>query len=531
MFKNGKIYAAAVAVGAFSGIICVAFRYIVSQVTSLRPILFNHSNRITTHLCVFLSIYAALLVTRILLVKFPKISGSGLPQTQALMYGRRVYNKPFIYLVVKFIGGILSLCSGLSLGREGTSVQMGSLTGYIAGNLLNVKNGWKRHLIGAGAGAGVAAAFTAPLSSSILIMESLQKLTISTTLSCTLLAGAVAGIIAKFITPYNIYDAIPVTTPQTELWILIIVYISMGIFFALFGKLFSRMLLRGKQFYSKARMKLLSKERTAGIIVEVFILATATWLMGLFFTEMIGGDQSFLVKESVIKSFLKSDVLNSPTITSLVNLAILLLVTTVIWSFTVLSHSSGFPGGIFLPMMTVGGLLGKLFYDTMILIIGEGVIGSELSGYFILLGMSSFFISVMGTPITGFILISEMTGHYETFFPALITGTAVYIFTQIIKVEPLNDMLYNFMIGQDKMEPERTIIYIDVEQESYFNGKSVGEVLLPARCRIISIERDKKAIPTGSSTILETGDQIGIELDSSDIEPLYRSLISLGCYR
>jgi H+/Cl- antiporter ClcA len=312
--ENEKIYLASIIVGAIAGIICIAFRYTIAQVATLRPQLFNHHNSIFIHLGIFSAIYAALLLTRLLLYKFPKISGSGLPQTQALIFGRRVYNKPFIYLVVKFIGGVLSLCSGLSLGREGTSVQMGSLTGYITGNILHTKEGQKRHLIAAGAGAGVSAAFTAPLSSSILIMESLQKVTLSTTIICTLLAGTTAGVISKLITPFNIYQTIPVATPNGTIAATLPIYICMALFFALLGKLFSRMLLKGKELYARWRDKLEKEGKGRAIAKEVFFLTATTWLMGLFFTDMIGGDQTFLVKESVIQSFFTADILHNKTI-------------------------------------------------------------------------------------------------------------------------------------------------------------------------------------------------------------------------
>lgn len=526
--KNERIYIAAMAVGAISGVICTAFRYIVAQIAQLRPQLFSHSNSIIEHAGVFCTIFTALLIARLMIGKFPKSGGSGLPQTQALMFGRRIYSTPFLYLAVKFIGGILSLSSGLSLGREGTSVQMGSLTGYIAGNLLHTREGRKRHLIAAGAGAGVAAAFTAPLSSSILIMESLQKVTMTTTLLCTLLAGAVAGVIAKFITPNNIYDLIPVENPHDNFAKLLPVYLVMALFFALFGKIFSQMLLKGKELYAKMKVSFGEKGRSTAIFKEVLLLTATTWLMGLIFTEMIGGDQTFLVKESVINSFLTSEVAKSALLTRIVNLAILLMIIVAIWSFTVLSHSSGFPGGIFLPMMTVGGLLGKLFYEIAISICGTEYIGEGLGGYFILLGMSAFFIAVMRTPITGFILISEMTGHYETFFPVLIIGTLVYYFTQIMKVEPLNDMLYDFMITHDNMQPERTTVYIDIERSSYLNGKSIHQINLPEKATIKEIIRNEKRIPIRPSSTVAEGDQIGIEVDSKDIERLYRSLICLG---
>ena len=289
------IFGAAIAVGALSGLICVAFRYTIGAIGALRPVLYNHNNPIATHLVVFSAIFAALLLTGWLVEKFPKISGSGLPQTRALLYGRRVYNRPFTYLAIKFAGGLLSLSSGLSLGREGTSVQMGSLTGYITADLFKVPEGKRRHLIAAGAGAGVSAAFTAPLSSSILIMESLQKITITTTLICTLLAGGVAGIIAKFIVPTNIYDLIPVASPQSFGWRQLVVFAVMALLFAIAGKLFSAMLIKGKAHITAARNRGPQKYR---LLRQTFILSAITWVTGLFFTGMIGGDQTFLVKES-----------------------------------------------------------------------------------------------------------------------------------------------------------------------------------------------------------------------------------------
>lgn len=533
--QSSGIYVAAVAVGALSGLICVAFRYIVAAMASLRPVLFNHSNPTIAHIGVFSLIFITLFITGWLVKKFPKISGSGLPQTQALLFGRRVYNKPFTYLVIKFIGGVSSLCSGLSLGREGTSVQMGSLTGYIAGNIMKVPEGKKRHLIAAGAGAGVSAAFTAPLSSSILILESLQKVTITTTLICTLLAGGTAGIIAKLITPYNIYGNISVTLPQNAQWQLIIIFLVMALFFAAAGKLFSKMLITGKALYAKIEKRHNSRP-VAWLFKQGIFLAAITWITGLFFTDMIGGDQAFLVKESVISSYLHPGIAGHPLLTSATNLLILAAIIAAISAFTIISHSSGYPGGIFLPMMTIGGLLGKLFYDILYLTTGTMLAGN-LSGYFIFIGMSAFFIAVVRTPITGFILISEMTGHYEAFFPALVVGILVHYLTRISGVAPLNDLLYDFMIKQDPQQPPRTVIYIDAESGSYLHNKECSNILLPDGCRIVEITRREKTeegkwtnkkIPVVPNLVVQENDSIGIEVNSSEIEQLYRALASFG---
>ena len=518
------IFGAAIAVGALSGLICVAFRYTIGAIGALRPVLYNHNNPIATHLVVFSAIFSALLITGWLVEKFPKISGSGLPQTRALLFGRRIYNRPFTYLVIKFMGGLLSLCSGLSLGREGTSVQMGSLTGYIAADLFKVPEGKRRHLIAAGAGAGVSAAFTAPLSSSILVMESLQKITITTTLICTLLAGGVAGIIAKFIVPTNIYDLIPVAAPQSFGWRQLAIFAAMALLFAIAGKLFSAMLIKGKAHITAARNRAPQKYR---LLKQTFILASITWITGLFFTDMIGGDQTFLVKESTAL----------PSGNPLADIASLAGATAVAAAFTVISHSSGYPGGIFLPMMTIGGLLGKLFYQMVLLLhnctpgwwsLGEGWVCEGLSGYYIFIGMSAFFIAVMRTPITGFILISEMTGHYETFFPTLIVGILVYFLTHLMRVVPLNNLLYDFMIRHEEQKPARSIIYVNVGEGAYLHNKLCRQVILPAGCRIVKLYRNKKEIPIGPLLKIEADDSMGIEVYSTDIEQLYRALISFG---
>ncbi|MEF9985880.1 MAG: chloride channel protein [Bacteroidales bacterium] len=517
--KHSGLYVLSIIVGIFAGAVCIPFRYVVSWVSGIRPYIFGDEaelfgvkSALLTHVVVFITIYLILMIVALLVKHFPKISGSGLPQTQALLYGRIVYSKPFTYLFVKFIGGIFSLGSGLSLGREGTSVQMGSLTGYLTGSLFRVKQGLRRHLIAAGAGAGIAAAFTAPLSSSILILESLQKFSMPQTAICTLLAGTTAGIMAKLTIPSNIYGGIPTSTPNTTEWKLIVVFFFMALFFAIIGKLFSRMLIIGKTWYSQLDTWKYSYI-TKNTFSKVAILTVVIFTVGLFFPTMIGGDQTFLVTQAS-----KGHE----------NIFFLIALIVVISAFTILSNSSAYPGGIFLPMMTVGGLAGKLFYELLFLFpyfLGQDY---NLSGYFVLIGMSAFFISVVRTPLTGFILISEMTGHYEVFFPALIVGTLVYYFTQMLKVEPMNDILYKFMISTQKDQPIRSTIYLEVGPDSYFAGKTIQTLTLPQNCTITNIQRNKQNLQFINTTILIEGDQIAIEINSNEMEKVYQPLVSMS---
>ena len=120
----------------------------------------------------------------------PLITGGGIPQTRGVINGRVDYKHPFRELMAKFVGGILALSTGLSLGREGPSVQIGSYVGYLVSKWGGQCSGERKQLLAAGAGAGLAAAFAAPLASSLLVIESIERFDAPKTAITTLLAGS-----------------------------------------------------------------------------------------------------------------------------------------------------------------------------------------------------------------------------------------------------------------------------------------------------------------------------------------------------
>lgn len=143
--------------------------------------------------------------------KMPLIAGGGIPQTRAAINGRIHYDHPFKELIAKFFGGILALSAGLSLGREGPSVQIGSYIGTLVSRWGHILKGERKQLLAAGAGAGLSAAFAAPLSSSLLVIESIERFDAPKTAITTLLAGVVAGGVASWMfptTPYHLINAV-----------------------------------------------------------------------------------------------------------------------------------------------------------------------------------------------------------------------------------------------------------------------------------------------------------------------------------
>lgn len=193
--------------------------------------------------------------------------------------------------------------------------------------------------------------------------------------------------------------------------------------------------------------------------------------------------------------------------------------------FTVYSFSSGLPGGSFIPTLVTGGLIGKL---CALILVQHGVIAPENISYVMLIGMAAFLVAVVRTPITAIILITEITGHFEVFYPSIVVGGLTYYFTELLEIKPFNVMFYEEMINKPEFQSQKKLtLNIEVMSGAYFDGKDIDTLLLPANCAVINIHRNRKNFPPAGITI-QAGDQLTIELDAQDIEKLYEPLVSMA---
>lgn len=197
----------------------------------------------------------------------------------------------------------------------------------------------------------------------------------------------------------------------------------------------------------------------------------------------------------------------------------------VAFRFSVICVSSGLPGGSFIPTLVTGGLLGQI---VGLLGVEYGVIEPENVSYVMLISMSAFLVAVIRTPLTAIVLITEITGHFEVFYPSVVVGGLTYYFTELLQIRPFNVTLYEDMINTPAFQEQtRYKLSIEVMTGSYMDGKLVDELSLPENCTIINVHRDgKDAKPPGIRLI--PGDQVDIELDAQDIEKLYEPLVSLA---
>lgn len=498
---DARLYFVSIFVGLMTGLIAVPYHYLLRYFFAVREGFFESRPPWYWHIPLFLLLWAVLVFVAWLVKKMPLITGGGIPQTRGVINGRISYKHPFVELVSKFTGGLLTLSAGLSLGREGPSVQIGSYVGSLISRWARVLSGERKQLLAAGAGAGLAAAFAAPLASSLLVIESIERFDAPKTAITTLLAGVVAGGVASWLFPDNLYFHIGAVSPSLTFWAQVKLFLLLAVVISLSGKLYSTITIRFKRVYKAVKHP---------VYMKMLYLVLIAYLISLVEVNLTGGGEQFLLGQAMHP--------DAP-IMWLVEMMMLHFV------FSVLSLSSGLPGGGFVTTLVTGGLIGQI---TGLILVRYGVIDTVNVSYVMLICMSAFLVAVIRTPLTAIVLITEITGHLEAFYPSIVVGGLTYYFTEMLQIKPFNVMLYEDMINSpDFREEKRYALSVEVMSGSFFDGKRVSELLLPERCGIINIHRDGKDLKPGGE-VLAPGDQVQIEMDSQDIEKLYEPLVSMA---
>lgn len=498
---DARLYFVSIFVGLLTGLVAVPYHYLLQYFFNLRHDFFDSHLKWYWYIPLFLLMWGILVFVSWMVKKMPLITGGGIPQTRGVINGRVDYKRPFLELTAKFTGGILALSTGLSLGREGPSVQIGSYVGYLVSKWGQVLSGERKQLLAAGAGAGLAAAFAAPLASSLLVIESIERFDAPKTAITTLLAGVVAGGIASWIFPMSPYSHIDAIVPGMAFWEQVKLFLVLAAVISISGKFFSIITFQVKCIYPAIKHP---------EYVKMLYLLFIAFLISMAEFDLTGGGEQFLLSQAMHPD------------THILWITGMMLLHLV---FSIFSFSSGLPGGSFVPTLVTGGLLGQI---VALIMVQQGIIAYENVSYVMLICMSAFLVAVVRTPLTAIVLITEITGHLEVFYPSIVVGGLTYYFTELLQIKPLNVNLYEEMIHSPAFKEEaRYTLSVEVMSGSYLDGKIVDELRLPERCVVINIHRDRKDCTPGGQKLLP-GDQVQIEMDAQDIEKLYEPLVSMA---
>lgn len=405
----------AVVVGGLTGLVGIAFLLLLREGDSLRQ-------ELTASLHSWPPFFAWLTLAALasgavsaaawMVQKFaPTASGSGVPYVEKILRGGGQPRHAWV-LPVKFVGGWLALSSGLVLGREGPLVQMGAVIGEKVGRRFSGLRGAWKSLMAAGAGAGLASAFNAPVGGTIFVLEEVFRKITPLTFILTATAASVSIFLQRAVFHIPQDYAVPVIpeAPPQSVWLFFLFGTAVGILGVLYNRLLIGLL------SSCRRLGQIPVPVRAAIIG--FLMGSIAWLA----PRWVGGGDN--ITQSILAS-------GSQT-------WLLLGVASLRFFLGPVSYSAGTPGGLFAPIIALGAIIGAASGALNHQLLPE-LVPSPLA--FAVAGMAAFFTATIRAPLTGIVICLEMTGCYSLFFPMLATCLGAYLIPTLLKDQPIYDAL------------------------------------------------------------------------------------------
>jgi CIC family chloride channel protein len=349
-----------------------------------------------------------------LLVQYiaPEAHGSGVPEIEgALLHQRPIFWRRL--LPVKFIGGILSISANMVLGREGPTIQIGGNLGEMLGEWASIKRHRRDTLISAGAAAGLATAFNAPLAGVLLVIEEMRRpfrfsfTNFSIVAICCVSATIVENLLIGSQAVIKM-DVFALPSLHSLIWFLLL-----GIVIGVVGYLFNNVLMQSLNRFDKLsiQMKWLFVLMVGGLIGYLTII----------YPSVVGGGYDIIEQALVMRpSFL-----------------MILCLLVIRFVLGMLCYSTGVPGGIFAPMLALGALIGL----ACSYVLKWSIDPSIHPGMFAVAGMGALFSAAVRAPLTGIVLVVEMTRNYFLILPLMVTCLTATTIEQLFGDPPIYSQL------------------------------------------------------------------------------------------
>jgi CIC family chloride channel protein len=393
-------------IGALVGLVVVAFILLTQDVgMRLYPPGSATWRRFT------LPVLGSLVIGYLLYRYFPDARGSGVPQTKAALFARE--GRITIGTVLgKFFCTSATLASGIPLGREGPSVQVGAGIASILGRNLGLRPEKVKALIPVGTAAAIAAAFNTPLAAVLFSLEEVMGNLNAPILGSVVLASAVSwAVLRSLLGNHPLFDVpqYQLVSP-TEFG----VYAVLGIAGGLLSAAFSRLLLKLRHFFLRLpRTTQWWQPVTGGLAVGA---------MGLFVPQVLGVGYAYV-----------GQALNGQMALRL------MLVLLVLKFFAIIaSYASGNAGGIFGPSLFLGAMLGGMVGGGAHLLFPAT---TATPGAYALVGMGCAFAGIVRAPMTSVLMIFEMTHDYAVIVPLMISNLISLFIASRLAPEPLYEAL------------------------------------------------------------------------------------------
>lgn len=421
---RSKIILQAVMVGLISGLLVVFFKVSINKLFEFIQNFISQFD--LSHKLLIFPLITTLggLISGVLVFKFaPETKGSGIPFVKMVM--ARMGNITRVRtIVVKFLAGVAGIGTGLSLGREGPSVQLGAGAGALVGKIFKMKGTDQGKLIAAGAGSAIGATFNAPIAGTIFVLEELVNKFSASLLFPVLVATVTASSVARHFLGNNPSFTIPYITHDLS-FEGISVCIILGIVAGFLGVAFAKIIYKNNEFFEKMdKIPNWLKPAIAGFGIGV---------IGIFVPYVLGSGN------------LSVDLLLQHKLA----LSVVVLVFAVKFFVTPFCFGSGAAGGIFLPMLMLGSFLGYIVASIF------NMFGFHVDVVVMaMIGMGAFLASVARTPITAVVMVFEMTAGYTHILPIMLSAAIADLIAEKLNHRPI----YASLIVNQVKSPEAKLL-------------------------------------------------------------------------
>jgi CIC family chloride channel protein len=443
-------------IGVLSGLLVVSFRVAIEWIKILTLGSAPHPGQ---YRLLIVPTVVGLVVAALVQWFFPAARGSGVNQTKAALY---IYNGyiSFKTVIGKFLTSALAIGAGFSLGPEDPSLQIGAGVASMVARRLNLSRQRLRLFAPIGAAAGLAAAFNAPISAILFVIEEVIGQWSAAVLGSIVLSAISSVVVARWFWGSEPMFRIPSVTLRDPRELL--AYAVLGVIGGFFALIFSKALgsLRPR-LRALPRWTYYWQPAVAGLMVGS---------IGFFGLPQVMGPGYEVMDQAMHGTFAWK---------------LLLVLALVKILATTLSFSSGTPGGMFAPTLFVGAMLGasigsfeKLFFPHF-----TGTVGA-----YALVGMGVLFAAFLRAPLTSVFMVLEMSGNYSIVLPVILANTLAYLIARSLQPVPI----FEVFTHQDGLELP------SMEEQREENPLHVEDALEPLRVPVV---QGKDAIETVSAAV------------------------------
>ncbi len=412
-----------IAVGAWTGLVVAIFRLGLAEADRLRHafLVASHSwSGVGFAAAVCACVGAVMLATWLARRFSPYAEGSGIPEVELALQQELPPMPLRRLLLVKFLGGLLAIGGGMALGPEGPSVQMGAVGARLFGSRFRRRWPDMRSLIAAGTGAGLAVAFNAPVAGAVFVLEELHRRFGGRETLAALGASSTAILVAHVILGdaplFSVAAARPAATgvllyAAAATWPL---YVALGIVAGLAGAAYNRTL--------TGALALAARIDRWPVRPQAVAVGALSGLIGWFSPQLVGA----------------GDTLTQGILAGTVVVSAMPIVFVLRFLFGAACYGVRAPGGLFAPLLLLGAQVGLMC--GVLCQWAFPALGIDPQA-FAVVGMAAFFTGVVRAPVTGIVLVIEMTSAFTTLVPMLTASFAAMVAANLMRTPPIYDTL------------------------------------------------------------------------------------------